>query len=290
MAGSRSKKAPTIDALITRWKAFEALVARKKLSWAYHHAPPWLRHARLREHPRGVRLDLVLPAAYTRFVSEIGYPCFGTGYYDSAGLSFLPPEPMAVVSAMLADPEGELPRATPRGPTPCRYAFFAGYELSDVEGFALGPDGDQVGVWLVERGMAREFVGSFEAWLAGTLDAWEARVKALRPADVRALEAENDGEDDPHRLIDYALGGSWRLRRYAPADLALSWVEDQAGDPYRYGLIDAEGRWLIPMGRRFRSVTPFRKGLAKVILNDKRSSYEGPWVTIRPDGSQVRGK
>ena len=56
------------------------------------------------------------------------------------------------------------------------------------------------------------------------------------------------------------------------------------------GLIDAEGRWLIPMGRRFRSVTPFRKGLAKVILNDKRSSYEGPWVTIRPDGRQVRGK
>lgn len=273
-----------IDRLLASWRTFEALLEKRHLGWAYHRAPPWLRHARDPQHRRGVTWDFEFPEAYRRFVEALAYPSFGTRYYDSAGLSFLPPESMAFLSAILAAPEGELPEPSKSGPTVCQYAFFAGFELSDIEGHALGRDGDEVVVWLVERGMVREVEGPFEEWAEQLLERWTQGVKKLSAADVKALEEENEGEDDPHRLIDYALQGAWKQRRFAKADLALAWVEDQSKSPYRYGLVDGAGEWLIPLSSRFLSVTPFRNGKAKVILNEKGASYSGAWVTIGLDG------
>ena len=114
----------------------------------------------------------------------------------------------------LPGPDDEWPEATAGEPTRCLFAFFAGWDLSEIEGHAFGPadTAEESAVWLVER---------------------------------------------------------------------------QEGSPYSYGLVDGAGTWLIPLGKRFRSVRPFRDGVAEVVLNDRTTSYAGPWSRIRTDGSLV---
>jgi hypothetical protein len=205
----------------------------------------------------------------------------GFRYYDGQGFSLLPREPMAVISAELPDPDEQFPEARSGGPTRCLHAFFAGFDLSDIEGWSFGPGGN---VWLVEGGMPREEEGTFTEWMAGRITDLEQRIA---DADADEWRAENDGETDPHRLLDYSLDKQYDLAPYSPADLELAWVEHQSGTPYEYGLIDATGAWRIPMGRKFYSVRPFRDGVAEVIRDEPGSSYSGPWVRIRPDGSAL---
>jgi len=268
--------------VVDRWRAFERALHAKDLAWALHYAPPHLRWARRKRHPRGAELDHLLPPDYRAFVAEVGFPVIGFRYYDHEGISLLPPEPMGVISVDLADPDEQIAEARADGPTRCLHALFAACELSDIVGFSFGPGG---GVWLVEDNMAREEVGSFTEWMSRTIDELERKIAAADPATIEEWVAENDGETDPHRLLDYALDGAYDEPPYAPDDLALSWVEHQDGTPYEYGLIDASGAWRIPMGRTFYSVRPFRGGVAEVIRNEPGSSYSGPWVRIRPDGS-----
>ena len=66
-----------------------------------------------------------------------------------------------------------------------------------------------------------------------------------------------------------------------------SLVEDQSDCPFSYGLIDGEGRWRIPMGRRYVEVRPFRDGVAEVRLPAEDGSYGGPWVRIDTEGRAV---
>jgi hypothetical protein len=49
-------------------------------------------------------------------------------------------------------------------------------------------------------------------------------------------------------------------------------VQSQDSNPYRYGLVDDEGTWLIPMGSTYRVVKPFSDGVAEVILNDANTT------------------
>ncbi|MFH9655600.1 hypothetical protein ACH4MT_32500 [Streptomyces anulatus] len=265
---------------VSRWREFEAALEAKGLGWALEYAPADLRWARSTDHPYGARLDHLLPADYRAFVKEVGYPVLGFEYYDSHGTSFLPPEPMAVLSPMVYDPGSGFPQETDGEPTTCRYAFFAGYDLSDIHGFAMAEDG----VWVIENGVVVEHAGSFTEWLLGKLNELERHI-----ADPGF--GEDTGPDDaadPHRLFDYALEQGFSDRSpYSAADLELSWVEEQAGSPYSYGLIDAEGRWRIPMGQRFISVRPFRDGTAEVILNAEGGSYSGPWTRIGTEGRPV---
>ena len=267
--------------IVSRWREFETALTARGLGWSLAYAPADLRQARTPDHPYGARLDHLLPADYLRFVREVGYPVLGFDYYDRQGISFLPPEPMAVLSPMVADPDGEFPKAVEDEPATCPYAFFAGQDLSDICGYALAEDG----VWLIEDSVAVMRLGSFTKWLLDFLTDQEARIAALTTHDV----AEPDKAADPHRLFDYSLSGHTDGDHplYSPADLELSWVEQQAGDPYSYGLIDAAGRWRIPMGKRFISVRPFRDGIAEVILNADGSSYDGPWTRIDVDGRTV---
>lgn len=278
-----------IDSLVARWRQFEKTLAERDLSWGLHYAPAHLRWARRAGHPRGAELGHLLPDDYRAFVAAVGYPVVGFSYYDAQGLSMLPPEPMAVISVELPGPDDDWPEPDPVAPTRCRYAFFAGSELSDIEGFAFGAaeDGGPPLVWLVEGGMAREPIAPFADWLTGELARLEERIAHVDAQTATAWREENAGETDPHRLLDYALDGSYELPPFAVADLELAWVEEQSGSPYSYGLIDAAGQWRIPMGKRFKSVRPFRAGVAEVILEGPGSTYAGPWTRIHPDGSPV---
>ncbi|MFE7046676.1 hypothetical protein ACFU9X_47220 [Streptomyces atratus] len=90
---------------VSRWREFEAALEAKGLGWALEYAPADLREARSAHNPYGARLDHLLPADYRAFVKEVGYPVLGFKYYDWHGRSFLPPEPMAVLSPMVYDPD-----------------------------------------------------------------------------------------------------------------------------------------------------------------------------------------
>ncbi|MEU4507611.1 hypothetical protein [Streptomyces sp. NPDC024089] len=196
----------------------------KGLGCALEYAPAELRWARSADHPYGARLDHLLPADYRAFVKEVGYPVLGFKYYDWHGRSFLPPEPMAVLSPMVYDPSSGLPREAEGEPTTCRHAFFAGYDLSDVHGFALAEDG----VWVIENSVVVEHVGSFTEWLQGELSELERHI-----ADPGSGEdTDPDDAGDPHRLFEYSLEHDLSDRSpYSAADLELSWVENQAGSP-----------------------------------------------------------
>ncbi|GGK98649.1 hypothetical protein Ppa06_66870 [Planomonospora parontospora subsp. parontospora] len=74
--------------IIGRWRAFEKTLRDREFDWGSHFAPAQLRYARSAEHPRGAGVDHLLPADYRAFVSEVGYPVIGFGYYDRDGISF----------------------------------------------------------------------------------------------------------------------------------------------------------------------------------------------------------
>ncbi|MGW2084803.1 hypothetical protein [Streptomyces sp. NPDC001880] len=262
---------------VARWREFEKSLHSKGLAWALEYAPADLRWARSADHPHGARVEHLLPVDYLAFVAEAGYPVLGFDYYDRKGMSFLPPDPMAVLSTTVYDDDHGFPTGTGSGPTVCRHAFFAGYDLSDVSGYALAEDG----VWLIEGSAVVEHMGSFTEWLPSALGELERRI-----AEPGCGEGVAPGRAaDPHRLFDYSLesGAADRLP-YSTPDLELSWVEDQSGTSYAYGLIDAGGRWRIPMGERFLGVRPFRDGVAEVIENAGDSSYSGPWTRIDTEG------
>ncbi|GAA0897157.1 hypothetical protein GCM10009557_71620 [Virgisporangium ochraceum] len=273
----------TVTDAVTRWRQFERTVVERGLGRGLGYAPRQLRYARSVEHRHGADVSHLLPADYRAFVAEVGYPVLGFGYYDREGFSFLPPEAMESRSVDLPGPDDEWPEATEGGPTRCLFALFAAWDLSEIEGYAFGPaDGaDRAGgpaVWLVENGMAREVAhATFTEWLAGELTRQETRLADVSP----------EWDDDPHRLVDYSVDGGYDQKPYTAGDLDLVWVERQEGSPYSYGLVDRAGTWLIPLGKRFRSVRPFRDGIAEVILNDPTTSYAGPWSRIRTDGSVV---
>lgn len=265
-----------------RWRELENAVQERGLDWGLNHAPADLRYARSNEHARGARLDHLLPAEYRAFVAEVGYPVLGFEYYDRRGISFLPPEAMAYVSADLPDPDEVWPEAVDGGPTVCLYAFFAGTDLSEIDGYAFGPgSGGELVVWQVEDGMPHKECGTFTEWLDS-----EVTRLAEHAATWSTPEDEDHEEADPHRLLDYSLGGTYDQPPYSAADLELCWVTSDE-DSFTYGLVDGTGTWLIPMGQRFYEVQPFRDGVAKVIFESEGASFEGPWVEVRPDGSVV---
>jgi hypothetical protein len=282
--------------LVGRWRGLEQVVRDRGLDWGLNYAPADLRYVRSASHPHGGRVEHLLPDDYRAFVAEVGYPVLGFALYDRLGISFLPPEAMVHISVDLPDPDEVWPDAVAGEPTVCRHAFYAGSDLSDLDGYSFGPGsgGGEPVVWLVEGGMPREECGGFTEWLDGEITRLAEHATTFEPAPPAKYdhihidgddEDEDDGEEpDPHRLLDYSLWGDYGQPPYSAADLGLSWVESDEMS-YTYGLIDAAGTWLIPLGDRFREVQPFRDGVAKVRLNT--DDYDAPWTTIRPDGSIV---
>jgi hypothetical protein len=203
---------PTTDSaasLIATWRAFETRANDLGFGWALGknskdvhwdgakalHAPGW---------------DRGFPEIYRAFVEQADYPTLGFRYYCRDGFSFLPPEPMAAVSAIVSDDEREVLGRTPKSEGPCRYRFFAGIELSDLDGWAFSADPrDPPGlVWNVVSAMVHEPLGMFDTWLTEKLARLTAQMEATSEADRVALEKNHDS--DPHRVLDYAkiLGNS----------------------------------------------------------------------------------
>jgi hypothetical protein len=266
--------------MIKQWRAFEQLLSDHDLSWGLHYAPADLRFARTPDHRYGAVFD-PLPEDYLRFVSEVGYPVLGFQYYDRSTFSFLPPEAMGGLSPWVADTEGNLPEAVD-GPTPCP-AFFAGFDLSEINGWAFGAGK----VWSVEDSMLRDELGTFTEWLGEELTQWSTQITSADPAMLAQLKADDDSDGDPHRLFDYSLESSEPRPPYSQADLALHWVKDEAKDPYAYGLIDDDGKWLIRPSQRFLEIRPFRNGVAEVIVAGKDATYSGPWSRIDTTGTVI---
>ena len=260
-----------MSTLAQRWLALEERIRARGIDWAISRAPVDLRVARRSRHPHGSRWEHLVPAEYRELVAAIGYPILGFRYYCNDGLSFLPPEHIATISVDVADLDGEMPAAVAGKPTDCKVAFFAGTELSDIVGWAFGPDDDGAPiVWLVEGGVI-EPIGTFEEWFDGQIERLTGFVAGL--TDDRIAVMRDEGDDDPHRVLNYSLGTG--------GDRDVHWVEEQEGTPYSYGAIDDAGRWVSPMAKQFSTVRPFVEGTAEVEI------HRGPWRKLRRDGSLV---
>lgn len=249
----------------TAWTRLRRSLGSLGLGWAFHQLPPQLRVARTPDFPRGVETAHLLPAAWHDFVDAVGYPVVGFSYYCRVGLSFLPAEHLEVCSTMVADQHGNLLDSATRTRPDARAAFFAGTELSDLVGWSFAPEapGRAPCVWTTEGSLV-EPVGSFERWAVAEADRIESWARSLSAGERKRLEEENDGEDDPHRALDYALDVPTQHEGFSAADLRLHWVCDQSKSPYRWSLIDDAGTWLLRPGKPFDRVAPFRGGKAQV--------------------------
>jgi len=185
-----------------RWRELVGLAEAKRIPDAASLTPRGLAWARSGRHPHGTELPQ-LPASYLAFIDELGgYPMFGLGYYDRQGFSFLPPSPMAVLSADVFDAQGVQPKRAKGAPTRAHAAFFAGYDLSDIEGWAFAPGGE---VWSVERSMLSEPDGDFDSWAEELFTSSCERLSEADEAQLDEWRAEVAAETDPHRLFDYSL-------------------------------------------------------------------------------------
>jgi hypothetical protein len=146
--------------------------------------------------PTLAQLKPHLPAAFATFTEASGYPAIDLG----RGLrwAMLPPTAMRQVTGAMGDPAQpftETRKLREAGTYSWPFAFFAGFDLSDVNGWCFAPPeggGDPV-VWLVEDSLPREEVGTFEDWVvteAATIT--NAIAKPRRAALIEALR--EDGE------------------------------------------------------------------------------------------------
>lgn len=178
--------------LAKQFRELEALIHDRGLGWALHFASPTLKWPDGRLPARAKTVSAHLPAAYTAFVSEVGYPMFGVSMYDDTAWSFLPPALMQGLSTELLSVKDEEPKDR------CHQAFFAAYrDLADVTGYTM-IDGDVYNIHDANLGTK---LGPFERWLAADLKRITAWVKKVKPKDAAEWQAEDGTDGDPHRLL-----------------------------------------------------------------------------------------
>ncbi|MCX4247373.1 hypothetical protein [Paraliomyxa miuraensis] len=275
--------------IAAKWQALVDLAATKGLERGAYTVPRGLQWARKASPQHEIQLRPP-PASYVALLEAIGgCPVFGLCYYDRDGWSFLSPSAQEVLSTDLPTPDDVWPEADDAGVIRCPFVFFAGVELSDIEGWAFGPDparGDTI-VWEVEGGMPRTPAGPFEAWFDQRLDEALDRIGSAGEAELSGWREALAKEDDPHRLIDYSIERRLGdIDQRTDVDRALVWVVDPSTRPYCYGLWDTQqSRWRIEPRPMYR-VSPFTRGVAEVIFGEEGSSYGGPWVRIDPQGTR----
>ena len=139
----------------------------------------------------------------TSFVATHGYPCVALPYLDELPeelvdqldrleFTFLPPLAMRQVNRAVGHPGrrwDEVRRERERGAYRWEYAFFAGWDLSDVNGWAFGPafDGSEPVVWLVEDSLPEEELSPFPQWLRDRFIDLEDVLSGLAAGDRRLL-------------------------------------------------------------------------------------------------------
>jgi len=276
--------------IATRWHGLVDLAKAHGLERGAYTVPRGLQWARTAAPQYGIELGPA-PASYLALIESVGgCPVFGLSYYDRDGWSFLPPSAQEVLSTNLPTPDDVWPEADDDSVIHCPFVLFAGFDLSDIEGWAFGPDpasGETI-VWVVEGGMPRTPHGPFAAWFSERLDEAQQRISGASEVDIKAWQQELADEDDPHRLIDYSIERQLSdITKRTDTDRALTWLVDTSTSPYRYGLWNtAQARWQIEP-RPMYGVSPFTRGVAEVITGDAGSAYGGPWVRIDPHGNRV---
>jgi hypothetical protein len=106
--------------------------------------------------------------------------------------TFLPPLAMRQVNRAVGHPGrkwDEVRRAREKGTYRWEYAFFAGWDLSDVNGWAFGPpfDGAEPVVWMVEDSLPEEELNPFPQWLEDKFTDLENVLSGLAASDRRLL-------------------------------------------------------------------------------------------------------
>ncbi|MEM9491324.1 MAG: hypothetical protein AAGC55_19410 [Myxococcota bacterium] len=270
------------------WNLLLEAAAERGIDAGVYTVPAGLCWPRTIDAPGGARLP-ELPDDYRSFIEAIGgYPVFGLEYYDREGWSFLPPSARAALSVHLPTPDDVWPQVAD-GVADCPFAFIAGVELSDIQGWAFGPrePGGQLVVWSVD-GMPREPLGPFTEWMAENLAEARQRITAASPQEIAEWTEALAEETDPHRLIDYSIERRLGdIARRSDDDRALHWVVDQRATPYSYGLFDDRaGTWRLEP-RPMYGVSPFTEGAAEVIPVGDGASYSGPWMRIDAAGQRL---
>lgn len=177
------------------WQSIVDTLVRFQLEHQIDASPTdasWRIDGEVPEHPSEAAITARLPRDYVQFVSAHGYPLLAAPARLDYAFAFLPPLAMRQVSAQIADnqdAEGD------------GFVMFAGWNLSNVDGWAFGrdPENDDAPplVWLIEDSQVLEPVGSFAQWLRERADDIAARLARLTPADLRQVQG---------REGDYAYG------------------------------------------------------------------------------------
>lgn len=268
---------------LSRWTQFKKFIEAKNLSWALNFAPQLLHWSRNSSYINGIQINHLLPDDYLHFTRKVGFPMFGIHYHDTEGFSMLPPSAIENTSFVFGEENGSWLKVSP-GVTPmAQRAFFAGYDLSELSGWAFGRKGTEIVVHEVRDAIIYSHEGSFSDWLNKRLGIIEEKFSQLSTDEITELRQQSQEEKDPHRLIDYSLEKTPHEHIFTPQDLQVHWVKRESN----FGLIDDSGAWLIPMGNQFLAVKPFIDGTAEVVLNESGNTFKGPWSKIRLDGSVI---
>jgi len=143
-----------------------------------------------------------LPAEYRAFVGEVGFVAADFG--ERARLAFLPPRLVRQVTGAMSDgktPFDEQRTLREKGSYRWPFAFFAGYDLADVNGWCFAPKDDATPaplVWAVEESVPVKRLGSFDVWASKEIARLTAKIESAAKAArvVRALREELGLEHD----------------------------------------------------------------------------------------------
>jgi hypothetical protein len=165
--------------------------------------------AKRKSDPTAEQLAKHVPASFTMFVNAIGYPAIDLG--RGCRWAMLPPPAMCQVTGAMGDPAQPFDqtrklRESKKYEWP--FAFFAGFDLSDVNGWCFAPPeggGDPV-VWLVEDSLPCEEVGLFDDWIANEIAAMTKAIGSKKKIDALIAQIrEDDGLEDDEKLPAISL-------------------------------------------------------------------------------------
>jgi hypothetical protein len=167
-----------------------------------------------RGDPAAGDVERFLPESYRAFVGEVGHVGFDLG--ERHRLALLPTPAMLQVTGAMGDParpfeETRGLREKKRYTWP--FAFFAGWDLADVNGWCFmrseAPKkvgaGEAIKVWNVEDSVPESPVSDFSAWLTKELAAAGKSIDSVAKVK-KLLKALEELEDDRKviRLHDFA--------------------------------------------------------------------------------------
>lgn len=197
--------------LVSSWRSLIEILVRQGLSHRTSLVSPNAKaySSHVAGEPLAKDLEPFLPASYREFVSTVGYPAFDLG--ERHRICFLPPVAMLQVTGAMGDgarPFDETRELRKAKKYDWPFAFFAGWDFSDVNGWCFMPPeasngkktaGREAIVWSVEDSLPESPLTTFEKWFARELAAAAKAVDS--PAKVKKLLAYFESEEDDRKKI-----------------------------------------------------------------------------------------